>query len=100
MNSNITHLKFFDFNTLKKIAFEGDRQTDTQTNRHTDKQTHRQTDTQTSRLLDQIGPVGRFGENQKILILSSRGPPRLRSAVDIATRWRYRLPIKKSVTTI
>ena len=30
-----------------------------------DIQTHRQTDRRTSRLLDRIGPVGRFDENQQ-----------------------------------
>ena len=35
----------------KKIAWEGDKQTD------------RQTDTQTLWLLDQLGPKGRVGEN-------------------------------------
>ena len=53
MNSNIQHLKYVDFNTLKKLHVKG-----------TNTQTDRQTDRQTSRLLDQIGPVGRFIENQ------------------------------------
>ena len=49
-NSNISHLNTFDFNTLKKIAWERG-------------QTDRQTDRRTSRPLDRIGPVGQFGEN-------------------------------------
>ena len=53
MNSNIQHLKSVDFNTLKKFAWEGDKQTD------------RQTDRQTLRLLDRIGQVGHFGEEEK-----------------------------------
>ena len=47
----MAYLKSFDFNTLKKIAWEGDRQTDTQTRRQTDIAT-----------TNRIGPVGRFGE--------------------------------------
>ena len=50
----MAYLKSFDFNTLKK-----NRMGRGQTHKHTNTQTHRRT----SRLLDQIGPVGRFGEN-------------------------------------
>ena len=41
---------------LKKIAWEGD------------KHTNRQTDTQTLGLLDQLGPEGRVGEKEEIYL--------------------------------
>ena len=52
MNSNIPHLKSFDFNTLKKSHGKG-------TNKQTDRQTDRQTDIATSR---PNRPVGQFSK--------------------------------------
>ena len=51
-------MKSFDFNTLKKSHGKG-----------TNKQTHRQT----SLLLDQIGPVGRFGEKIVLSLVTKGG---------------------------